>query len=107
MLFKDQRDASRQAAAARAQAARAGRMTASYSAGNTGGPATPAAPSGLAAGAAGKPATSDFAKASHDLAMERMKTQMISNMLNTMHETRMMTIYNTGGNGFTWETRPR
>jgi hypothetical protein len=96
----EQRERSRAAAAAKVAAAKRGERPPVAAAGVG---ATAAASS---AAAAGKPAMSDFAKASHDLAMERMRTQMISNMLDSMHQTRMMTIYNMG-NGFTVEQRPR
>ena len=51
--------------------------------------------------------SAEFLKAQQALYWERQKTQMISNMMQQMHETRMMVIYNTGGNGYTWEYRPK
>ena len=62
-------------------------------------------PSPGAASSAGPSA--EFLKAQQALYWERQKTQMISNMMQQMHETRMMVIYNTGGNGYTWEYRPK
>ena len=51
--------------------------------------------------------SAEFLKAQQALYWERQRTQMVSNMMQQMHDTRMMVIYNTGGNGFTWETKPR
>jgi hypothetical protein len=64
--------------------------------------ASSASPSGTSAGP-----SAEFLKAQQALFWERQKTQMISNMMQQMHETRMMVIYNTGGNGYTWEYRPK
>jgi hypothetical protein len=64
--------------------------------------ASSASPSSSSAGP-----SAEFLKAQQQLYWERQKTQMISNMMQQMHETRMMVIYNTGGNGYTWEYRPK
>jgi hypothetical protein len=104
------RESTRAAAAARAQAAKSGQSVAQAApaAPTVIGPSHPT-PLGVSATpkatSSGGGNLSDFAKASHDLAMERMKTQMISNMMTSMHQNRMMVIYNTGGNGFEWKRR--
>ena len=70
---------------------------------------TPAVASSASASSSNTSAgpSAEFLKAQQALYWERQRTQMVSNMMQQMHDTRMMVIYNTGGNGFTWETKPK
>lgn len=63
-----------------------------------------ATPSVIEAGSSDR--TTEFLKAQQELYWQQQKTQMISNMMYQMHQTRMMVIYNMG-NGYTWERRYR
>ena len=70
------------------------------------GGATAVASSASSSGTSAGP-SAEFLKAQQALYWERQRTQMVSNMMQQMHDTRMMVIYNTGGNGFTWEYKPK
>ena len=92
-IARDRADANARAAA-RAKGLQNGGATAVASTGSS--------PSSTSAGP-----SAEFLKAQQALYWERQRTQMVTNMMQQMHDTRMMVVYNTGGNGFTWEYKPK